>query len=117
MTNKKWLADLLLIGGLVIISAVCLLFFFNSNAQTVKITQNGEILAELPIGENREFTIENCLTVKIENGKVWVHSSACPDLVCENSGKISASGQSIICLPNKIIVELTGSTPETDIII
>ena len=41
------------------------------------------------------------LTVVVENGEVFVEKSGCPDKVCVHSGKISQSGESIVCIPAK----------------
>ena len=52
---------------------------------------------------------------KYENGKVYAQNSVCPDGVCEHSLPITKSGDSIICLPNKIMIKISGEG-ETDAI-
>lgn len=34
----------------------------------------------------------------------------CPDKLCQKTGKIQAVGQSIVCLPNKVVVIIEGKT-------
>lgn len=48
---------------------------------------------------------------------VAVSSSDCGDKVCVNTGKITRSGQAIVCLPAHISVELQGGEPEADVIV
>lgn len=46
--------------------------------------------------------------VKIAEGKVWMIEADCPDQICVHHRKISNVGETIVCLPNKIIVEIKG---------
>ena len=46
--------------------------------------------------------------VLIENGTVKMESSDCHNQVCVNHKPISHSGESIICLPHKIVVRIEG---------
>lgn len=56
---------------------------------------------ELPgaLGKNR---------LVIKDGAVWMEEAVCPDKYCIRQGKISKTGQRIICLPNSIIIEIIG---------
>lgn len=42
----------------------------------------------------------------IENGSVWLEEADCPDQICVHTGKIKYVGQSIICLPHKVVIEI-----------
>ena len=44
----------------------------------------------------------------IENGQAWVTEASCPDKVCVHMGKISQPGQTIVCLPNQVVIEVVG---------
>jgi hypothetical protein len=50
-----------------------------------------------------------CTGVEIRNGQVWISDSPCPQQVCRHEGKIRFSGQILICLPNRLFVEIRGS--------
>ena len=52
----------------------------------------------------------NILT--IENGTARMSDSSCPDHICENKGKIKYVGQTIVCLPNKLTVTVTGEAED-----
>ncbi len=50
----------------------------------------------------------NGVIVCCENGEVFIKESDCPDKVCVRSGKISKSGESIICAPNRVAIKING---------
>ncbi|MBQ8879303.1 MAG: NusG domain II-containing protein [Clostridia bacterium] len=45
-------------------------------------------------------------TLVISGGKAFIKDADCPDKVCENSGKISRVGERVVCLPNRVYVEI-----------
>lgn len=46
--------------------------------------------------------------VHIQNGKAWVEGADCDDKICERMGEISHAGQSIVCMPNGVVVSISG---------
>lgn len=46
--------------------------------------------------------------VKPEDGQVWVTEATCPDKICIHQGKISQEGETIVCLPNRMIIQIFG---------
>ena len=55
------------------------------------------------------------LTVAEEDGNgLRVSSSDCPTQDCVRTGTISRSGQSIVCLPARIIIQLTGGAADSN---
>jgi len=49
---------------------------------------------------------------EVERGRVRMISSPCPGKVCTHSGWISKRGQSIVCVPNRIIIRINGRAKE-----
>ena len=84
---------------------------------TVEVYQDGRLIRQLPLRENASFTVSGAYvnTVTVENGTVRVSEASCPGRDCVHSGAISRAGQSIICLPNKLEIRISGE-PEVDII-
>ena len=56
------------------------------------------------------------LTVKIEGGEVWVEDADCPDLVCKHTGKISKSGDGILCVPAGVRILVKGGGDDVDFV-
>ena len=46
--------------------------------------------------------------LEIEGGAAAVTEADCGDLTCVNTGAISREGESIVCLPYRLVVEITG---------
>ncbi len=112
--------DLLLIGILLIIFAGIMIFLSitREDGSMVQVSVNGELAASFPLSEDIEYEIEGCNggsnTLVIQDGWAYIRDSSCPDHLCEKMGRINSSGQSLICLPNRVIVEITGTEDEYD---
>ena len=50
----------------------------------------------------------------IKSGKAYMSEAGCPDKVCVSQGEISRTGESIICLPNRIVVTIEGNNKSED---
>lgn len=111
---KKLKADILVIA-LVIIAA--LLFFFlpelvnNQKAEgRVEILLDGELLYDYPLSKDRMITVfgeeEGYNLVLISEGNAKVTDADCPDQLCMKQRSISRNGQSIICLPHRLVVQI-----------
>ena len=48
----------------------------------------------------------------IEDGEAWVEEADCPDKLCVRQGKVRYTGQSIVCLPNKLSVTVEGGASD-----
>ncbi len=64
--------------------------------------------------QRKELDIDGHNKVVIADGEVWMEEADCPDKLCISQGKISRSGQTIICLPNKVMVTIKGGKSEYD---
>lgn len=61
------------------------------------------------------YTLEVCAAVRGEASAetgLRVARSDCPTQDCVHTGTITRSGQSIVCLPARIIIRLEGGSPE-----
>ena len=78
----------------------------------VEIAVSGTIVETLPLSEDTRLVIsgandgENILV--IEDGKAYMESASCPDGICVRHTPISKDGESIICLPNQVVVTVRG---------
>ena len=100
-------------GDIIIIAVVLslaliltLAFFIGGDAgKTVKISVNNECVFEGSLSSNKEIDLETNLVV-IENGQVFVKSADCHNQICVRHRPISKKGETIVCLPNKVLIEI-----------
>lgn len=80
-------------------------FVFNNDGNTVIIKQKNKTVAEFSLKENTVFELEGN-TVSIEDGAAYMKYADCRDRICIEHKPIKKSGESIVCLPNGIVVEI-----------
>ena len=105
--------DLIIAGGVVVIAAI--LYFSGilrpsgEGAEAV-ITIDGELYNRYNLNEDTTVTIEipdvGFNTFSINNGKVDMINADCRDHICVDHIPISLNGETIICLPHKLIIEI-----------
>lgn len=98
---------------LAVITAIGFLFalisHFTSAGKTAVVRLNGEAVTEIDLSDKSYFETEvNGVVICREDGAVYIKESPCPDRVCVRSGKLRKNGQSAICVPNGVSVEVTG---------
>ena len=47
-------------------------------------------------------------TITVQDGQVFVSGASCPDKLCMAQGHKSHGGETIVCLPNKLVVSVVG---------
>ena len=85
-------------------------FFNNEEGNTVKITVDGEVFGTYSLGLDEnviEIPVKNgiCRLVIKDGGADMVYAD-CPNQICVHHAKISAMGESIVCLPNRVVAEI-----------
>lgn len=91
----------------VMVLCSCIIYFLpRHKGKTVQIKQNNELVYSYPLNENRTVELDNNV-IEIKNGKVFMKSAECRDRICVKTGEISNTGQSIICLPNRVSITVT----------
>jgi len=103
--------DFIVFGTVILISVVFFVAFTFSGTlgKKVEITVNNEHFSSYPLSRDGKYQIKTeygSNTLVIENGSAHFSHSDCKDKTCEKMGKIEKAGQSIICLPHKIVAEV-----------
>ncbi len=85
----------------------------------VNVQVDGDIVAVLDLNENTQYDVvkNNIITntVIVENGYVNVVDASCPDKICVNHKRINQTGESIVCLPNKVVITVSDTNGKTEI--
>lgn len=115
--------DIVLIITIVLIAGG--FFVFNIISQedggTVIVKVDGNIHKEFQLSEETVYTIDfedgRYNTLIIKDGYAKVVEASCPDQICVNHQKIQKTGETIICLPNRVVIEIESTdTSELDAI-
>lgn len=83
----------------------------------VSIWVAGEERHRLPLNEDRLLDVTGAIgisTVEVRDGRVRVLKSPGPYQVCMRAGWLRDSGESAVCLPNQVVVQVTGPNPRFD---
>lgn len=105
--RKTFVFDLVLIVPIIIIASVLLIVTVKNrdvgSYAVVKI--NGEVVGRYSLNQDGEYSFnKGSNIILIQDGYVMMKEADCPDKTCKQQGKINMQGQSIVCLPNKMIV-------------
>ena len=83
----------------------------------VVVKVDGVEVAEYSLSENGTHALNGGTNILvIENGKAYLTDANCPDKLCVHQGKISRTGETITCLPNKLTVTVFGAEESVDLI-
>lgn len=123
--------DFVVIIVLIIGSFLPCLFFFLQEAQAVDnegdriaiVRINGELVDEFNLDEVDDFektyypADDQYNIVQVENGRIRVKQDNSPDQIAVKTSWIWKNGQTSICLPHRLVIEITqeNAEPEYDV--
>lgn len=119
--NKKFITkrDSIIVVSLI---AICLILWlltsgvFSKTGRVVHIYQDNDLIETVDLTVNKVISYQHLKLMVSENGEIAVIWADCADQVCVKMGKIKLIGQSIMCLPNHILVQVMGES-DLDIVI
>lgn len=114
-------ADIILFVVLVVISLGLWWFSLADqvSGQKALVTVDGEEYGIYSLSEDKTVEIKqhghtNKITIK--NGTVQMTYSDCKNQNCVETGKIDKTSQTIVCLPNKVMIQIVGGEEAYDAI-
>lgn len=113
LLKKIKIFDIVLIVVLLLCGIGSSAYIYNGNnaKKTVLIEVSGKSYGIYDLDTDRTIEIEgpqSHITVNIENGAVHVSESGCPQQICKRMGKKSRINDIIVCIPNRMIIRITG---------
>ena len=119
--------DIILITAVILAAVVGLIYlnFFRSPGSSVTVTVDGEVYGVYSLAEDIAediYTGENNMNLNrlvISDGKAVMEAASCPDGICVAHKSIFRDGESIVCLPNRVVVTVIkdGTSDGPDIIV
>ena len=116
--GKKIRNDVLFIAALLIaIAAIGVGFFlFREEGSTVTVEVDGKTYGTYALSQNIVVDIETgdgeLNRLVIRDGRAYVETATCPDGICAAHRPISRKGESIVCLPHRIVITVTDQQDE-----
>lgn len=106
--------DILLIIAIIAIIGIGFLFKnFSSSQLIAEIYYDGKIVETVNLTEKEEKKIvtgeNDSVVITAEDGKIYFKKSACPDKVCVKSGELHQNGDFASCLPEKVVIKVSGA--------
>lgn len=117
---KKHKNDILLIAAVLVIAGGVWLYTFLTRTQggEAVVSIDGEEVMRLPLDVDSVTELgegEHTNLLVISGGAASVTEASCPDHLCVRQGEARYDGETIVCLPNKLVVTITGGgEPEVD---
>ncbi|RKI37184.1 NusG domain II-containing protein [bacterium D16-51] len=111
--------DILLIAGIFL--AALLVFGAirlsgTKGGDIVEIEADGTAIKTLPLNTDTSYTIKTKSGInilEIKNGSANITEADCPDKLCVHQKAISRQGETLVCLPHKVIVSIRSSKKAT----
>ena len=116
--------DVILIAGLLL---AALAAFGGISWYLAADTQKAEAVVEVDGQEKGRYPLDQDTSVEIQledgsynlleikDGRADITEASCPDKICVDHRPVSRRGESLVCLPNKVVVEIeNGQEAEVD---
>ncbi|MDD5686541.1 MAG: NusG domain II-containing protein [Elusimicrobia bacterium] len=105
------------------IVAIAILVFSSGSLMSLKniniadkeaiIYKNGKLIERINLSQKKVINIGK-MEIEVRDGRIRILESDCPHQICKHSGWITSPAQTIVCVPNKILIEIAGSNKDTD---
>lgn len=104
--------DLLLLAALLAAGGLLFAGFLltGDRGTVVRVSVDGELFQTYPLERDGTYEIRGASDaynlLVIESGTARIKEASCPDRLCIRMGRISRSGQSVVCLPNRVVITI-----------
>lgn len=101
--------DLILAAAVILIACAVLAYQYfgrSGGEQYITITVDGELYGTFSLDKDRTVRINDTNRLVIRDGKAEMEWADCPDQICVDHRPVNLNGESIICLPNKVVVSV-----------
>lgn len=111
----RLVSALTLVGPLVWLGAARLAPADESGgAPVARIQVGSEVVETVSLESDREWTVagrHGDVTLRVEAGTIRVVEASCPQKICIAMGRKCCGGDLIACVPNALLVQVTGAPP------
>lgn len=106
---------------------IALVWFFTTklyakDGDVICVFRDNVLLEKHMLSEDATYGIRDSsgndteiMRIEIKDGKAHVLYSDCPDKLCVHQKSISKDKETIVCLPNRVVIEIEGDSGNTDL--
>jgi hypothetical protein len=107
---KLKIADYIIAALIVFLSSVPVLSSVGGSKAAGKalVQKDNKIIKEIDLAHDG-ITDIGCMTIETRAGRIHILSSNCPHQLCTHSGWIDRPSQTLVCAPNRVIIEIKGT--------
>lgn len=117
MKRTKFWIILIVVVLIVSIAASAVILLRNGVGEIACIYQDGELIKQIHLStvtHAYSFTVTTAQggenTISVEPGRICVSEASCPDHICVETGWIEDSVVPIVCLPNRLTIQIESDT-------
>jgi hypothetical protein len=83
-----------------------------------RVSHDNRLVGEYQLDHDQTITIGDKakpdMTIEIRNGAIRVAESDCPKGICKQAGWVRTPGRSIMCVPNRVLIQIKGEARDYD---
>lgn len=93
--------------------AAAFIYYISGNSgELVNVYVDGRLTGEYLLSEDNNIIIQGynggVNTLVIKDGAAYMKEADCPDKLCIHQGRISREGMELVCMPNRVVVRISG---------
>ena len=112
-SRKITKSEILFIALIVLFSIAAILWNWSGDSKSSKhggmvaIYQAGKLLEKAALNKDKIILLPNGeMKIEVKESRIRVAWSDCPKQLCVNTGWIKTAGEIIVCVPNKVLIEI-----------
>ena len=109
--------DKMLAAGLLLAAVLLGIFLFAGKEEGTRavVTIDGTEYGSYALDKEQTIDLGTGNHLEIRGGEIRMTEADCPDQICVNHLAISRDGESIICLPNKVVIAIEADDTRNEI--
>jgi hypothetical protein len=118
--DRVTVLDILLVAALVFLPGWALVRSWHTagGQAAAYVYQGGRLLGVYRLDREQVVVVGDKakpdMKLEVKNGGIRVVESNCPKGVCRHAGWVRTPGRSIVCVPNRVLIEVKGRQSEYD---
>lgn len=108
-------SDLIIIILILIVSIGIIFVQFGQNRQASEafVYYQGKLLLQINMNKNNVYNLSDAkMKIEVENRRIRISESDCPKRMCMRKGWIQTPGDVIVCVPNKVLIEIRSESAD-----